>query len=511
MPAFRSILHQSADYYHEQKDAIEHHNAAFSESMQSIAAPKSGAIPGFALLEQAVRESLDSFDPVHGGFGQAPKFPHCSGLEWMLIRWQRGGRRDAELLHAVIFSLEHMASGGIFDHLGGGFCRYSVDARWNIPHFEKMLYDNGPLLALYAKAWRATGNELFRKTALGIAEWVIDDMQSPEGGFYSSRDADSEGEEGLFYVWTRDAVEALLDPAEFQVVRHHYGIEGPANFEGQYHLYIAQALADVAAKLGIDAKEAEELLESAKRKLLSARNQRIAPGRDEKILTSWNALMIKGLAIAGRAFGRPDWIERAYRAFDFLRDRLWVNGRLLATHKDGRSHLNAYLDDYACLIDAAIELAQSEWRSSAIEWAEQLADILIDQFEDKAFGGFFFTSNDHEKLIHRPKPMMDESTPAGNAVAACALARLGHILGKIEYLEAASRVFEACAASLARYPSAHAALLIALEDFYQAPRTVVLRGSCASDWKEILGAEYQPDLILLDIRADLEDLPGVLR
>ncbi|MGH8474975.1 MAG: thioredoxin domain-containing protein, partial [Methylococcales bacterium] len=220
---------------------------------------------------------------------------------------------------------------------------------------------------------------------------------------------------------------------------------------------------------------------------------------------------IKGLAIAGRAFGRPDWIERAYRAFDFLRDRLWVNGRLLATHKDGRSHLNAYLDDYACLIDAAIELAQSEWRSSAIEWAEQLADILIDQFEDKAFGGFFFTSNDHEKLIHRPKPMMDESTPAGNAVAACALARLGHILGKIEYLEAASRVFEACAASLARYPSAHAALLIALEDFYQAPRTVVLRGSCASDWKEILGAEYQPDLILLDIRADLEDLPGVLR
>ncbi|MCI0654714.1 MAG: thioredoxin domain-containing protein, partial [Methylococcaceae bacterium] len=332
----------------------------------------------------------------------------------------------------------------------------------------------------------------------------------PEGAFYSSRDADSEGEEGLFYIWTKDGIEALLEPAEFKIVRHHYGIDRAANFEGQWHLYIAEPLYDVGAKLGIPSSEAESLLESARAKLLAARSLRIPPGRDEKILTSWNALMIKGLAIAGRIFERTDWIERAYCAFDFIHDNLWANNRLLATHKDGRSHLNAYLDDYAYLIDAAIELAQSQWRSSAIVWAEQLADVLINQFEDPSSGGFFFTSKDHEKLIHRPKPMIDESTPAGNGVAAYALGRLGHILGEADYLAAANRVFEAGAASMARFPSAHCALLIALEDYFKAPRIVVLRGKSAADWKKILCEDFQPDLIVLEIPSDLKDLPGIL-
>ncbi|MCI0733413.1 MAG: thioredoxin domain-containing protein [Methylococcaceae bacterium] len=510
MPPFRSILHQAADYYHQQKDAIKQHNASFFETMQSVAAPRSGADLDASVLEKAGLESLDSFDSIHGGFGQAPKFPHCSGLEFLLGRWLRGGKRDERLLHAVIFSLEKMAQGGIYDQIGGGFCRYSVDDRWNIPHFEKMLYDNGPLLSLYAEAWQITGNKLFRDTALGIADWVIGDMQSPEGGFYSSRDADSEGEEGKFYVWSPDQVRALLEPEEFAIVGHHYGLERPANFEGRWHFYIAEPLAGVAAKIGITETEAETLLESARGKLRVARGLRKAPGRDDKILTSWNALMIKGLAIAARIFERGDLIDSAYRAFDFVHEHLWLDGRLMATHKDGRSHLNAYLDDYAYLIDAAIELCQSQWRTSAIVWATQLADMLIEQFEDKSIGGFFFTSNDHERLIHRPKPMTDESIPSGNGVAARALGRLGHILGNTDYLDAANRVFQSGAASMSRFPTAHCALLIALEDYFQPPCTVVLRGESALEWQKVLTEDFRPDRIVLEIPPDLQNLPGIL-
>ncbi|MGR9105956.1 MAG: thioredoxin domain-containing protein [Gammaproteobacteria bacterium] len=510
MPPFKTILVQAADFYREQKDTILQHNASFLEAIDSLQAPQSGPSLNPAIFEQARIQNLDSFDASEGGFGEAPKFPHCSGLEWLLGRWARGGNEDAALLHAVRFSLEKMARGGIFDQVGGGFCRYSVDDRWNIPHFEKMLYDNGPLLSLYAQAWQIGHEELFRDTAFGIAEWVIGDMQAPEGGFYSSRDADSEGEEGKFYVWTPEEVQALLAPEEFTVVREHLGLGRPPNFEGRWHLYVAEPLSAVATRLGLSDKTARNLLGSARQKMLAARKLRIPPARDDKILTSWNALMIKGLAIAGRIFEQEEWIDAAYRAFDFIHDKLWSEGRLLATHKDGRSHLNAYLDDYAYLIDAAIELAQARWRSSTIVWAGQLANVLIDQFEDKTCGGFFFTAKDHEKLIHRPKPLMDESIPAGNGVAAGALIRLGHVLGEVNYLDAADRVLEAAAASLTRFPSAHGALLNALEDHFQPPCIVVLRGEAAARWKKSLSQGFQPARIVLEIPEETQDLPGIL-
>jgi uncharacterized protein len=510
MAPFQTILLQAADYYREQKDAIRQHNASFFEVMQSIASPQAGVPVEVSMLEEAVAESLDNFDSIYGGFGQAPKFPHCTEMEFLLGRWYRSGKQNAAMLRAVIYSLEKMAQGGIADQIGGGFCRYSVDDRWNIPHFEKMLYDNGPLLALYAHAWLVTRNKLFRDTALRIADWVISDMQSPQGGFYSSRDADSEGEEGKFYVWTREQIKALLEPDEYRIVEYHYGLRRPENFERHWHLHVAEPLSTVGSELGVTESEAESLLESARKKLLAARSLRIPPGRDDKILTSWNALMIKGLAVAGRVFGRTDFIDSACRAFDFLHEELWANNHLLATHKDGHSHLNAYLDDYAYLIDAAIELGQARWRTSTIEWAKQLAEVLIDQFEDKSHGGFFFTSNDHEKLIHRPKPMMDESTASGNGIAAYALGRLGHILGEVGYLDAASRVFSAAAASLSRIPTAHGAILIALEDFFQPPRTVVLRGESSAEWKSVLTDEFHPNLIILEIPVDAENLPGLL-
>lgn len=510
MPPFESILRQAAEYYEHQKDAIKAHNASFFETLQSVATPHSDVALDSSILEQAGLECLDNFDATNGGFGQAPKFPHCSGLEYMLGRWYRSGKEDNGLYNAALFSLEKMAQGGIYDHIGGGFCRYSVDDRWNIPHFEKMLYDNGPLLSLYAQAWQLTKNPLFRDTALGIADWAMNDMQSPAGGYYSSRDADSEGEEGKFYAWKREQLQAILETKESDLIRHHFGLEGPANFEGQWHLYIAEPLTDVAEKLGLSLADAEACLASGRRKIMAAREQRVHPGRDEKILTSWNALMIKGLAIAGRIFNKPELVDSAGRAFDFVRTYLWAENRLLATHKEGRSHLNAYLDDYAYMVDAAIELSQSHWRSPNIEWARELADVLLEHFEDKSRGGFFFTSNDHEKLIQRPKPMMDESMASGNGIAAFALGRLGHILGEPEYLSAANRVYQASSASVQRFPNAHCALLTGLEEYFQPPKIIVLRGDSNAQWKNFLLEEYRPDCIILDIAAEQENLPGIL-
>ncbi|MDP1717436.1 MAG: thioredoxin domain-containing protein, partial [Burkholderiales bacterium] len=352
------------------------------------AAPLAATVTSFARV----------FDEVHGGIGAAPKFPHPFELEFCLRRHTRAKNEIA--LQIVRVTLENMAAGGIYDQLGGGFCRYSVDAHWAIPHFEKMLYDNGPLLALYSDAWRVTRQPLFKKVAAETATWVMRDMQAPEGGYYSSLDADSEHEEGKFYVWTPDEVKALLATEEYAVAAPHYGLDGAPNFEGKYwHLVVTKPLADVADKLKIPLPECESQLASARAKLLAAREQRIWPGRDEKVLVSWNALMIRGMARAARVFNEPTWGHSAQRAADFIRSVMWRDGRLLATHKDGRAHLNAYLDDHAFLLDALIELMQAEFRSDDLEFARELAELLLAHFEDEENGGFFFVSHDHEKLI----------------------------------------------------------------------------------------------------------------
>ncbi|RUM52652.1 MAG: thioredoxin domain-containing protein [Methylococcus sp.] len=510
MSPFKSILRQTADYYREQQDSIRQHNTSFLETLRSIDSLHGTSSLDPALLEQAASEMLEHFDPIGGGFGQAPKFPHCSSLEFMLGHWFSNGRTNSALIDAVMVSLTKMAEGGIQDQVGGGFCRYSVDDRWNIPHFEKMLYDNGALLLLYTHAWQITEKPLFRQTVLGIAEWVMSDMQSPAGGFYSSRDADSEGEEGRFYVWNHEQLKKLLDSAELDIVRTHFGLDRPANFEGHWHLYIAEPLEHCCEKLNMSKDRATALLASARQKLQSARSLRIHPSRDDKILTSWNALIIKGLAIAGRVFGKADLIASARRAFEFLVSEMWVDGRLLATHKDGHSHLNAYLDDYAYLIDAALELSQSEWQTSDLVFARQLADVLLEQFEDKSCGGFFFTSDDHEKLIHRPKPLADESMASGNGVAAYSMARLGHVLGEPGYIEAARRVYQAGATSIAKFPSAHSALLTGLQGFFQPSRIAVIRGPESSEWAKHIASDYYPDLIVLNIPVDENELPGIL-
>ncbi|MEW6515055.1 MAG: thioredoxin domain-containing protein [Pseudomonadota bacterium] len=391
---------------------------------------------------------LGSHDRQHGGFGGAPKFPHPTDLAFLLHR-----PNDPEAQDAALFTLRRMAEGGIHDQLGGGFCRYSVDAEWEIPHFEKMLYDNGPLLGLYADAYALTGDAYFKEVAEGIVGWLQREMTSPEGAFYSSLDADSEHEEGKFYVWDRAQVALLLSPQESALAGRHWGLDQTPNFEGKHwHLKVAAPLAE----------DETALLESARAKLFAARVKRVRPGCDDKILTSWNALMIEGLARAARIFERPDWLAAARCALDFLRTRHWQDGRLLATSRHGKAHLPAYLDDYAFLLAALLELMESDPRASDADFARRLADTLLDQFEDKESGGFFFTAHDHEALIQRPKTAHDNALPAGNGVAALALQRLGQRLGEGRYLGAARRTVLSFGAQLGQQPAGCATLLLAL-------------------------------------------------
>jgi uncharacterized protein YyaL (SSP411 family) len=496
LPGFVEILERIAAVWREQRAAIgeqgEQLKLAFTRMQPRPPAQRAvlEAEPVLAALE-VLRAN---FDAQHGGFGGAPKFPHPTDLELCLRKGEHG---------IVDTTLRRMCEGGIYDQLGGGFCRYSVDAKWMIPHFEKMLYDNGPLLQLLADAWLVTGDALYARCAQEAAGWIRREMQSPEGGYYSSLDADSEHEEGKFYVWEAGAVRALLTEEEWGAVAPHYGLDHGPNFEDRHwHLCVARPL-----RAG-----AEGLLASAKAKLFAAREPRVRPGRDEKVLVSWNALAIRGMAHAGRVFGEREWVASARRALEFIRERMWRDGRLLATYKDGRAHLNAYLDDYAYLIVALLELLQHEYRSADLEFAESLAEVLLEQFEDREAGGFYFTGRDHERLIHRPKPGHDNAMASGNGMAAYALNRLAALTGETRYGRAAERTLELFYPSMRAHPSGYAMLLLALEEQLEPPAVAVVRGPAQAlpPWSQAMAREYLPGTLVLAIPAGAPGLPPVL-
>jgi len=514
LPAFTDLCRRVAAYFHEHHGDIEAQNASVREAFQRLGAPgpRAGMEINGSVLATARGQIAEQFEPEHGGFGHAPKFPHPTTVERLLRHWA-AKPDDHDALHMARFTLHAMASGGIYDQLGGGFCRYSVDEYWMIPHFEKMLYDNGQLLALYADAAVAMNEAVFQRIAIETGEWVMREMQSPGGGYYSALDADSEGEEGKFYVWQPDEVEALLTPDEYAVLAPVYGLDHQANFEGHaWNLHVFLSPATVAGTLGIDGEQAARRLTAARRKLLAARDRRVRPGRDDKVLTSWNGLMIKGMARAGRVLDRPDFIASAERAFDFIRANLWKDDRLLASWKDGRAHLNAYLDDYAFLLDGGLELLQARWRDGDLAFLIGLAETLLDHFEDKANGGFYFTSDDHERLIHRPKPASDDAIPSGNGVAAQALTRLGHLLGATHFLDAAHNTLTALWREVERAPSYHNSLLVAVEETLHSTQTVVLRGAppAMQPWIARCTREFAPRRMTLAIPDDAQDLPGIL-
>jgi uncharacterized protein YyaL (SSP411 family) len=517
MPAFTDLLRRVSEYYHG-------HGAEIASQKQQLKLAFAGLVPepapGAVTLDPTplheARAALErSFDTRFGGFTQAPKFPNPGSIERCLRQWHGTATHtnpDLNALYMVTLTLTRMTEGGIYDQLAGGFSRYSVDEKWMIPHFEKMLYDNGQLLCELARASLATGEPLFARAASQTADWVLRDMRSHQGGFYSSLDADSEGREGKFYVWTPSEVQAQLTSAEYAVFSRRFGLNRSANFDTEWHLHTYESVDSIAEALGEPAPGIAGLLASARKKLLKTREQRVWPARDEKILTSWNALMIKGMAIASRVLHRSDLADAATAAIDFIRHTLWRDGRLLATYKDGRAHLPAYLDDYAYLADALLELLQTRWRSSDLEFARQLIDVMRSQFEDPVGGGFFFTAADHERLIHRSKTYSDDSIPSGNGVAASVLCRLGYLLGELPLLDAAERTLTTAWPMLQQYPQAHMSLVNALEDFLGSTQILIIRGDGPEiqRWATELGALYSPTRMIFAIPRDAVDLPPAL-
>lgn len=511
LPGFPDLVRRVAEFYHERKSDLSQQNSQLMQAMaRTIPTANNEITADRDALELGLSQLKNNFDFEYGGFGTAPKFPNHADIAFLMRAAHAGNREAGEM---ALQMLQSMAAGGIYDQLGGGFCRYSVDERWAIPHFEKMLYDNGQLLGLYVDGWQMLEDKTsppaqrFITVIEETMGWLLREMRSPAGAFYSSLDADSlnehgEGEEGRFYVWQRDAVRDLLTPEEYVVASRCLGFDRAANFEQHdWHVYTAAEPAD----------DETALLISAKRKLFAAREQRIRPGRDDKILTSWNALAIKGVARAGRVLNRPDWIMAARQAVDFIHGKLWVDGRLLATCKDETAHLNAYLDDYAFLLDALLELMQADYRAQDMSFAGNLADALLDEFESEA-GGFYFTSHSHEVLIHRPKQAYDNATPSGNGVAAAALQRLGHVLGEPRYLQAAENTLKAFDSVMLRNPAACPGLMLALEEFIQPPTLVILRGEAGrmAVWNGQLNLKYSPHLLCFAIDGSIKDLPQAL-
>jgi uncharacterized protein YyaL (SSP411 family) len=517
MPAFKDLLTHVATYYAEKRDDVKVQGDQLDDVFARIV-PQ--VAPDEMLLvadpiDKAVANIAANFDRDYGGFGSAPKFPHPTSIDHLLRHW-RASANDAEpaldSLYMATLTLARMADGGIYDHLGGGFCRYSVDRYWQIPHFEKMLYDNGPLLALYAQAFLATGEQRFANIANETADWMLADMLAPNGGFYSTRDADSEGEEGRYYVWTPETVGRLLDDDSFAVFSQRYGLDQEANFEGNWHLAKRQSIDDIAASSGESPGDIRERIDAAREILLAERAQRIAPGRDEKQLTAWNALAVRGMAIAGLGLERDDLIDAASAAVDFIRRELFIDGRLLAVYKDEKARFPAYLDDYAFLLDALLEVLQARWSSEQLRFAMELADTLLAHFEDRDSGGFWFTADDHEQLMHRPKPLADEAVPSGNGVAARALQRLGFVLGETRYLQAAEKTLRVGWQAMDEYPHGHVTLLAALAEYLTHPEIVIIRGerSEIDRWRSSAAKLYSPNRLIFAIDSEETGLPGAL-
>ena len=519
LPGFADLIPRVAQFYHEKKSELATQNAELTDALKrTIPEPSSTLSANADTIKLAFTSLESSFDFEHGGFGSAPKFPNPADIT-LLLHQAKAGNKTAEAM--ALQMLSAMANGGIYDQLGGGFCRYSVDARWNIPHFEKMLYDNGQLLFLYCDAWQVSKDARYQLIIEETVGWLVREMRDKNGAFYSSLDADSPDEnghsaEGAFYVWRPAEVKKLLTSEEFIVASQCFGFDRAANFEDPHsntqgwHPYLVRPAEH----------DEKVVLKSAQTKLFEAREKRPRPGRDDKILTSWNALVIKGLARAGRVFNRPDWVELAQNSVDFIRNSMWQKGQLLATCKDDgagnhHAHLNAYLDDYAFLLDALIELLQANYRAIDLSFAEELAEALLENFEAED-GGFYFTSHAHETLIHRPKQAYDNATPNGNGIAAVALQKLGHILGESRYLRAAERTLKAFDRSLVNNPAACASLAHALQEFLIPPTMIIINGGAKQIalWREAIQQHYYPHYFFFYLDETwgnkLQDLPPTL-
>ena len=472
MPSWRQVLAAIDEAWRTRRDEIEQASEGIVKRLSGgalLQASEDEIDPG--LLERAVENLRGSFDPVNGGFGGAPKFPPASTIEYLLRRGET--EMSSKTLHA-------MASGGMYDQIGGGFARYSVDAHWIVPHFEKMLYDNALLARAYLHGWQVTGEPLFEQVCRETLDWALREMRAPEGGFYSALDADSEGVEGKFYVWTLDEVrDALGDDAEAAIA--YFGMTGEGNFEGK----------------NIPVRAGAEPPPGVKERLYEIRAKRVWPGLDDKRLAAWNALMISALAEAGAVLSEPRYLDAARDCAAFVLGNMRdPNGRLLRTFKDGRAHLNAYLEDHAYLIEALLTLYESSFDPQWFAAARELADRLIARFADDERGGFYETSSDHEQLVARRKDLEDNPIPAGNSSAAYGLLRLAALTGEHEYERRAEGVLRLLHELAPRHPQAFAHLLQALDFRLAHTREVALAGDETAELERVVRSKFRPHIVL---------------
>ncbi len=494
MPGFARILDLVADAYRDRREDID-------ETAEQISAELNhhfqAAIEGLAIspsiLDDGARKLALQFDQSNGGFGNEPKFPPSMSLEFLLRTYVRTGSKRA--LEMVTRTLDRMARGGIYDQIGGGFHRYSVDAIWLVPHFEKMLYDNALLARIYTLGYQAAGKDLYRRIAEQTFTYVLREMTSPEGGFYSAQDADSEGKEGKFYIWSAQDFETVLGRRDASIAKRYFGIMPDGNFEGKNILTAPREPERVADQFGISLDELERTIAEIRGKLYQARSTRVWPGRDDKVLTAWNALMLRSFAEGATVFGRADLLEVAVRNARFIRDNLYQDGRLLRTYTAGQAKLNGYLEDYAYLIDALLSLYEATFDASWIAWAQELTDTMVNEFWDPENGGFFSTGTSHEELVARPKELFDSATPSGNSVAADVLLRLSHLLGRNDYRERGMAVLEKHGMLAKEYPHGAARLLLAYDFALSSPREIALVGDPSEEaTRSLLAVVQQPYL-----------------
>ena len=507
MPGFRQLLLNLAAAYQRRPQDIQHSAEQVRQMLRqaSLVQPASAALTPL-LLDRAYQELAARFDGRFAGFGQAPKFPPSLALEFLLRYHARSGQRHA--LTMVEQTLDRMAAGGIYDQLGGGFHRYSTDDRWLAPHFEKMLYDNAQLGRVYVLAFQVTGNPFYRQIAEETLAYVLREMTSPEGGFYTAQDADSEGEEGKFFLWTEAETRSLLGAEEASLFNRFYDVTSRGNFEMKNILHIEKPLEAVAQMAGVTPERLAAVLARGRAQLFTARQHRIAPSLDDKILTAWNGLMLTAFSDAARILGRDDYRQVAVTAAEFLLSRLRdpVSGRLLRTYKDGRAKLNAYLEDYALLAEGLLALYQATFDLHWLQEAQALADFMLDNFWDADQGAFFSTSHDHQTPITRPKEVVDNAMPSANAGAAAVLLHLARLLGNETYERHAVAVLQLLQHSMEQAPGAFNRLLSVLDSHLAPPREIAIIGAASAPDTQALLTEvwrtYLPNTLVAVAPAD---------
>jgi uncharacterized protein len=513
LPSFQQVLLSLADAYENRHEEV----SRSAESVREYLRASTGAaLPQTAvrteLLDKAAESLMSELDGRFGGFGGAPKFPQAMNLEVLLRHHHRTGDRAA--LSGVEDTLRAMAHGGIYDQLGGGFARYSVDRYWLVPHFEKMLYDNALLSRLYLEAYQATDDPFYRRIAEETLDYVVRDMTSPEGGFYSAEDADSEGEEGKFYVWTAAEIRGVLTEEEAGLAERFWDVTERGNFEGKNILHVPRAPEAVAAEFGISPQQLWERMVEIRAKLFAAREDRIRPGRDEKALAAWNGLMLRSFALAARVLMRGDYREVAERNATFLLDKLRVSGRLRRSYKDGQARFNGYLEDYAMVADGLVALYEATFDLRWLAQAEELADAVIELFWDEGSGAFYDTPADHEELVTRPRDVYDNAAPSGTSVATDVLLRLSLLLGRDDYRARAEAVLDSLSGGMERVPGAFGRLLAALDFHLSRPREVAIVGDPASpDTQALIDAvyaRYLPNKVVVGRAPDDEEAPGLV-